>query len=124
VDGNSAREIQKDAGVDAVLFMPPNLMAWDPKQLMISLWSTLRGFDKQVNMPFIFFGGPTAEGTYQILPKTFKRLAVETENLVAWKINTRYDLGAFKSCLNALRAAGKETGRHVAALTAGDPYTG
>lgn len=113
-------KIQKDAGVDAVLFMPPTIIGWDPNTAEDLTIEHVKKFDREVDMPFIFFGGPTSEGSYQILPKTFKRLAIEAENLVAWKITTRYDLGAFKSCLNALRAGEKETGRHVAALIAGD----
>ena len=111
---------QKDAGVDAVLFCPPNMIAWDPNTAENILVEHVKRFDKQVNLPIIMFGGPTSEGNYQILPKTFTRLAMEVENLAGWKITTRYDLGQFKRCLNALREAEKVTGRHVAALNAGD----
>jgi 4-hydroxy-tetrahydrodipicolinate synthase len=111
---------QKDAGVDGFLFCPPNMVAWDPNTAEEILLEHVKHFDREVNMPMIMFGGPTSEGNYQILPKTFKRLAVEVENLAGWKITTRYDLGQFKRCLNALRDAEKVTGRHVAALNAGD----
>jgi 4-hydroxy-tetrahydrodipicolinate synthase len=111
---------QKDAGVDAVLFMPPTIIAWDPNTSEDLTIEHVKKFDREVGLPFIFFGGPKSEGSYNFLPKTFKRLAVETENLVAWKITTRYDLGGFISCVNAFKAAEKETGRHVAPLIAGD----
>lgn len=113
-------KIQRDAGADAVLFCPPTIIGWDPNTADNMIVQHVKKFDKQAGIPFIFFGGPTSEGSYKILPKTFKRLAIEAENLVGWKITTRYDLGAFRSCLNALREAEEITGRRVAALNAGD----
>lgn len=113
-------KIQKDAGADAVLFCPPTIIGWDPNTADDMIVEHVKKFDRQADIPFIFFGGPTSEGSYKILPKTFKRLAIEAKNLVGWKITTRYDLGAFKSCINALREAEKITGRRVAALNAGD----
>jgi len=113
-------KIQKDAGADGVLFCPPTIIGWDPNTADDMIVEHVKKFDKEVRLPFIFFGGPTSEGTYKILPKTFKRLAIEAEHLVGWKITSRYDLGAFKACLNALRDAEKITGRKVAALNAGD----
>jgi 4-hydroxy-tetrahydrodipicolinate synthase len=113
-------KIQKDAGVDGVLFMPPAIVCWDPETADEFFAEHLRRFDKEVDLPFIYFGGPTDIGSYRILPKTFKKLAIEIKSLVGWKITTHYDLGSFQACVNALRAAEKETGRHVAALLAGD----
>lgn len=115
-------KIQKDAGADGVLFMPPVIMRWDPDTAEEFFVEHLRRFDKEADMPIIFFGGPTSEGSYKILPKTFKKLAIEIKNLVGWKITTTYDLGAWMSCINALREAEKITGRHVAALMAGDHF--
>ena len=111
---------QKDAGVDGVLFMPPQLLGWDPHTADHFLVEHLKRFDKEVGLPIIFFGSPNNVGTYQILPKTFKKLALEIKSLVAWKITCEYDLGVFLGCMNALRDAEKETGRHVSALCAGD----
>lgn len=111
---------QKDVGADAVLFMPASLIGWDPVKADHFIIEHLRRFDKEVDMPIIFFGGPNDQGSYQILPQTFKKLALEIKSLVAWKITTRYDLGAFMAVVKALREAEEETGRHVAALFAGD----
>ncbi|MFC1867285.1 dihydrodipicolinate synthase family protein [Thermodesulfobacteriota bacterium] len=113
-------KIQKEAGADAVLFCPPTIIGWDPNTADDMMVEHVKRFDKEADIPFIFFGGPTSEGSYKILPKTFKRIAIEAENIVAWKITSRYDLGAFKACINALREAEKITGRKVAALNAGD----
>lgn len=114
-------KIQKDAGVDGVLFMPPAILCWDPDKSDDFLVEHVKRFDKEVDLPFIFFGSPNnLGGTYQIFPKTFKKIALETKNLVGWKITCEYDLGAFLACLKALREAEKETGRHVAALCAGE----
>ena len=113
-------KMQKEAGADGVLFCPPTIIGWDPNTADDMIVEHVKKFDKEADIPFIFFGGPTSEGTYKILPKTFKRLALEAENLVGWKITARYDLGTFKSCLKALRDAEKITGRKVAALNAGD----
>jgi len=113
-------KIQRDAGADAFLFCPPTIIAWDPNTAENLLIEHVKRFDKQVKMPFIMFGGPTSEGSYQILPKTLKRLAIEAENLVGWKITTRYDLGAFRGCLRALREAEKQTGKQIGVLNAGD----
>ena len=115
-------KIQKDAGVDGVLFMPPVLLCWDPETADEFLVEHLRRFDKEADLPFIFFGGPTDSGSYRILPKTFKKLALEIKNLVGWKITNGYDLAPFMACVKALREAEKETGRHVAALPAGDAF--
>ncbi len=113
-------KIQKDAGAEAVLFCPPTIIGWDPNTAENLLIEHVKRFDKEAEMPFIMFGGPTSEGSYQILPKTFRRLAMEAENLVGWKITTRYDLGAFKGCLRALRDAEKQRGKKIGALNAGD----
>jgi 4-hydroxy-tetrahydrodipicolinate synthase len=114
-------KIQKDAGVDGVLFMPPNILIYDPEKSDHFIVEHVKRFDKEVDLPFIFFGSPVSiGGTYEILPKTFKRLAVETKNLVGWKITCEYNIACFMSCLKALREAEAETGRHVAALCAGE----
>jgi 4-hydroxy-tetrahydrodipicolinate synthase len=113
-------KMQKDAGADGVLFMPPTLIGWDAVGSDDFIVEHLKRFDKEVDMPIILFGGPNDQGSYQILPKTFKKLAIEIRNLVGWKITTRYDLGAFVAVVKALREAEAETGRHVAALFAGD----
>jgi len=113
-------KIQRDAGADGFLFCPPTIIAWDPNTAENLLIEHVKRFDQQVKMPFIMFGGPTSEGSYQILPKTLKRLAIEAENLVGWKITTRYDLGAFRGCLRALREAEKQTGKQIGVLNAGD----
>ena len=39
---------QKDAGVDAVLFCPPNMIAWDPNTAEDLLLEHVKRFDKQV----------------------------------------------------------------------------
>ena len=113
----------KAAGADAILFMPPTIVAWDPATGDDLLVEHIKRFDQQADIPFIYYGGPPgsgAVGTFQILPKTFKRLALETKNMVAWKITTRHDIGAFRACHGALIEAESKTGRHVAALIAGD----
>ena len=113
-------KIQKDAGVDGVLFMPPTILCWEPDKSDDFILEHLKKFDREVDLPIIFFGSPNNVGSYKILPQTFKKLGLEIKNLVAWKITCEYDLGVFLHCMKALRDAEKETGRHVAALCAGE----
>jgi 4-hydroxy-tetrahydrodipicolinate synthase len=114
-------KIQKDAGVDGVLFMPPQILIYDPVKSDDFIVEHVKKFDKEVNLPFIFFGSSLSiGGTYEIHPKTFKKMALAAKNLVAWKITCEYNLAVFIACMNALREAEQETGRHVAALSAGE----
>lgn len=112
-------KINKEAGADALYFLPPTITGYDPidDELLVE---HVKRFDKEVGLPFFFYGSPMVRGPHTVLPKTFKKIALETQNLVAWKIASLYHLGVFRECLNALREAENETGRHVAALLAGD----
>ena len=112
-------KINKEAGADALYFLPPTITGYDPMDDEL-LVEHVKRFDKEVGLPFFFYGSPMVAGPHRVIPKTFKKLALETKNLVAWKIPSLLHLGAFRECLNALREAEKETGRHVAALLAGD----
>jgi len=112
-------KINKDAGADALYFLPPTITGYDPMDDEL-LVEHVKKFDKEVGLPFFFYGSPMVGGPHTVLPKTFKKIALETKNLVAWKIPSLSHLGVFRQCLNALREAEKETGRHVAALLAGD----
>ncbi len=111
--------ILKEAGADALYILPPTITGYDPidDELLVE---HVRKFDKEVGLPFFLYGSPVEGGPHTILPKTFKKMALEMKNLVAWKIPCLYHLGAFKQCRNALREAEGETGKHVAALLAGD----
>jgi 4-hydroxy-tetrahydrodipicolinate synthase len=112
-------KINKKAGADALYFLPPTITGYDPMDDEL-LVEHVKRFDKEVGLPFFFYGSPMVRGPHTVLPKTFKKLALEAKNLVAWKIPSLYHLGVFRQCLNALREAENETGRHVAALLAGD----
>jgi len=112
-------KINKEAGADALYFLPPVITGYDPSDDEL-LVEHVKKFDKEVGLPFFFYGSPMVGGPHTVLPKTFKKIALETKNLVAWKIPSLLHLGVFRQCLNALREAEKETGRHVAALLAGD----
>jgi 4-hydroxy-tetrahydrodipicolinate synthase len=112
-------KINKEAGADALYFLPPTITAYDPMDDEL-LVEHAKKFDKEVGLPFFFYGSPMVRSPHTVLPKTFKKLSVAAKNLVAWKIPSLYHLGVFRECLNALRAAENETGRHVAALLAGD----
>jgi len=96
------------------------MVAWDPNTAEDILVEHVKRFDKQSQPADYPVWRTHLRGNYQFLPRTVKRLAIEVENVVGWKITTRYDLGQFKRCLNAVREAEKVTGRHVAALNAGD----
>ena len=112
-------KINKEAGADALYFLPPTITAYDPMDDEL-LVQHVKKFDKEVGLPFFYYGSPMVGGPHTVLPKTFKKIALETKNLVAWKIPSLYHLGVFRQCFNALREAENETGRHVAALLAGD----
>jgi 4-hydroxy-tetrahydrodipicolinate synthase len=112
-------KINKDAGADALYVLPPTITAYDPTDDVLFVEHVKR-FDKEVGLPFFLYGSPMVGGPHTVLPKTLNKLAIETKNLVAWKIPSLYHVGVFRQCLNALRAAENETGRHVAALLAGD----
>jgi len=112
-------KINKEAGADALYFLPPVITGYDPSDDEL-LVEHVKKFDKEVGLPFFYYGSPMVGGPHTVLPKTFKKIALETKNLVAWKIPSLLHLGVFRQCLNALREAEKETGRHVAALLAGD----
>jgi 4-hydroxy-tetrahydrodipicolinate synthase len=112
-------KINKKAGADALYFLPPTITGYDPMDDEL-LVEHVKKFDKEVGLPFFFYGSPMVGGPHTVLPKTFKKIALEAKNLVAWKIPSLSHLGVFRQCLNALREAENETGRHVAALLAGD----
>lgn len=123
---DSAREavkqglIQKEHGADGVLFCPPAIIGWDPVGGDDLLLEHVKKFDREVKLPFILFGGPAENGSYKQLPPTFKKLALQCEHVVGWKIVSGYDEESFKQCVNALREAQAQTGREVGALHAGD----
>jgi len=112
-------KINKKAGANALYFLPPTITGYDPMDDEL-LVEHVKKFDKEVGLPFFFYGSSMVGGPHTVLPKTFKKIALEAKNLVAWKIPSLSHLGVFRQCLNALREAENETGRHVAALLAGD----
>jgi 4-hydroxy-tetrahydrodipicolinate synthase len=116
-------QVQKDAGADGVLFCPPAIVGWDAETGDELLIAHVRQFDREVKIPYIMFGGPGDWAGYKQAPETFRRLPLETEYMVGWKIVARYAAvqdASFAACVEKLREAEKQTGRRVSALYAGD----
>jgi 4-hydroxy-tetrahydrodipicolinate synthase len=112
-------KINREAGADALYVLPPTITGYDPADDDLFV-EHIKKFEKEVGLPFFCYGTTMVGGPHTVLPKTLHRLAVETKHLAAWKIPSLYNVGVFRQCLNALRAAESETGRHVSALLAGD----
>ncbi len=107
----------KEAGADAVLFCPPTIIGYDRETGGNFYVEHYAKFDEEVDLPIIMFGSPSlarTAGTYNILPKTFKAIAERVENVVACKITARWDIGAFRSTVRALKEV-----RDISCLFAG-----
>ncbi len=72
-------------------------------------------FDRKVGVPFMVTMAP---GRVPI--PVMKRIALECENLAAYKSNFNYNVWNAKHLIAALKEAEAETGRKVCALSAGD----
>ncbi len=115
--------VQKEAGVDAVLVCPPNIVGWDAATADAMLVAHFGAIDREGQLPFVIYGGPGDGSSCRQLPATLTKVAIDCEHLVAWKIAVRgvaAGENSFAACVEALRKAKAVTGRHVAALIAGD----
>jgi 4-hydroxy-tetrahydrodipicolinate synthase len=116
-------KVQKDHGVDMVLICPPNIVGWDAAGADAMLIAHFKAINDKCGVPFLIYGGPGDNSSVRQLPPTFTKIAVECDQLVAWKIAVRgiaAGENSFASCVDALRAAEAATGRRVNALVAGD----
>jgi 4-hydroxy-tetrahydrodipicolinate synthase len=116
-------KIQKDAGVEAVLVCPPNIVGWDAAGADAMLLAHFRAIDREGNLPFVVYGGPGDNSSCRQLPATMTRTAVECDNLIGWKLAVRgvaTGENSFADCVAALQKASAVTGRPVAPLIAGD----
>jgi len=114
---------QKDAGVDAVLVCPPNIVGWDATTADAMLVAHFRAIDREGQLPFVIYGGPGDGSSCRQMPATFTKVATDCEHLVAWKVAVRgvaAGENSFAACVEALRKAQEVTGREVTALIAGD----
>jgi 4-hydroxy-tetrahydrodipicolinate synthase len=123
VAGDSTREAikkgleAKEAGADAVLFCPPTIIGYDRETGGNFYVEHYAKVDQEVDLPIIMFGSPSlarTAGTYNIVPKTFKAIAERVENVVACKITARWDIGAFRATVRALKEV-----RDISCLFAG-----
>lgn len=100
-----------DAGAD-FLYLHPR-PEFDNFEDFVNLY---KSFDKAVGVPFITLLAPSVG----ISAGVMKRIALECENLVGYKIRARYNIWDMKEVVHNLREAEAETGRHVCPLLAGD----
>ena len=116
-------KIQKDHGADMVLVCPPNIVGWDAAGADAMLLAHFKAINDKGGLPFLIYGGPGDNSSCRQLPPTFKKLAQECDQLIAWKIASRgiqTGENSFASCVQALQEAEAATGRKVNALIAGD----
>jgi len=112
----------KDAGADFIYVMPPIIYGLNPDIDDTPLVEHYRRFDREVGVPYISLAvaSPLAGTIGYIPPKSLKKLAMVTKHLAAFKLECMYSVRVMNACVNALREAEKESGRHVCALLAGD----
>ena len=72
-------------------------------------------FDRKVGVPFM-----VSMSAGRVPVPVMKRIALECENLAAFKSNFNYNIWIAKHLFAALKEAEAETGRHVCPLSAGD----
>jgi dihydrodipicolinate synthase/N-acetylneuraminate lyase len=103
-----------DAGADMLLlhFKWPNI---SPREYLDDFVNLFKSFDKAVRWPFVLSMAPS-----YFSAGLMKRIAVECENLAAYKTVTMYDMWPIKELVYNLQEAEAETGRHVCPLLAGD----
>jgi 4-hydroxy-tetrahydrodipicolinate synthase len=114
---------QKEAGCDAVLVCPPNIVGWDATTADAMLLAHFSAIDRKGGLPFIIYGGPGDGSSCRQMPATFTKVAESCENLVGWKIAVRglaTGENSLAHCVEALNEASAKTGRKVAPLIAGD----
>jgi 4-hydroxy-tetrahydrodipicolinate synthase len=115
--------VQKDAGCDAILVCPPNIVGWDATTADAMLIAHFTAIDRKGGMPFIIYGGPGDGSSCRQMPATFTKVAERCENLVGWKIAVRglaTGENSLAHCVESLHEASVKTGRKVAPLIAGD----
>jgi len=99
-----------DAGADYLyLHATPEI---DNFEEYVNLYKT---FDKKVGVPFMVSMSPG-----RVPVPVMKRIALECENLAAFKSNFNYNVWTAKHLIATLKEAEAETGRKVCALSAGD----
>src|SRR5688572_2174037 len=99
-----------DAGADFLYIHPTPEM--DNHVEYVNLFKM---FDKKVGVPFM-----TAISPWRCPIPVMKQIALECENLAAFKTDFRYNFWDLKHLVASLEEAEAETGRHVCTLSAGD----
>lgn len=103
-------KIMVDAGIDVLYLHPTPIGEYEEKFLV----DHFKRFDKAVRTPFFIMCGPP-----KVSASTLKRIAIECENLVGYKIPTSHDFWVMNAVIDALKEAEAETGRHVCPIIAG-----
>jgi dihydrodipicolinate synthase/N-acetylneuraminate lyase len=110
-----------DAGSDILYFVPPTLLGMDYDRDDREVLNHFRMFDKALKTPFIVPAWPVAPGNAHYIPvKTLKKIAIECENLVGYKLEVLTSIRTMKAVVAAMKEVEAETGRHVCSYLAGD----
>ena len=99
-----------DAGADFLYIHPTPEM-----DNYVEYVNLFKMFDKKVGVPFMASVSP-----WKVPVSVMKQIALECENLAAYKSDYRYNFWDLKHLVAVLKEAEAETGRHVCPLTAGD----
>lgn len=99
-----------DAGAD-FLYLHPT----PEKDNFLEYVNLFKMFDKMVGVPFMALMSP-----HNVPVPVMKQIAIECENLAAFKCFMAYNFWDLKRLVAALKDAEAETGRHVCVLLAGD----
>ena len=110
-------ELYEEAGADAILVCPPELVPWDPRTGGEYLLAHVQAIGEATGLPLVIFGAdnPAVGGAYYNFAATYRRMAETVPTVAAMKVTTFFELGAFRRTLLEV----KKTCPHVRMLQAG-----
>lgn len=94
-------ECYEEAGADALLICPPELVPWDPRTGGDYLIAHVRAIGSATSLPLVIFGAdnPAVPEAYYNFAATYRRMAEEVPTVAAMKVTTFFELGAFRRTL-------------------------
>ncbi|MFH0809292.1 MAG: dihydrodipicolinate synthase family protein [Pseudomonadota bacterium] len=109
-----------DAGADIIYFVPPTIPGTDYDRDDKIILNHFRMFAKAVKAPFIVPAWVQGPAAHYIPAKTLKKIALECENLVGYKLEVMTSIRGMKAAVAAMQEVEEESGRHVCPFLAGD----
>lgn len=98
-------ECYEEAGADAILVCPPELVPWDPRAGGDYVIAHVRAIGAATGLPLVIFGAdnPAVPAAYYNFATTYRRMAEAVPTVAAMKVTTFFELGAFRRTLLEVR---------------------